>query len=788
MRRERSVIAWVIGCLLLLPSLSAAKPPKLNVTSDPPRSSDGTTLSGTLIKKSAATTSWYLYPGACVQRALGTWAPKSSAVADSLQPHGSFPNSSGYTDGQPVPGSNTIGYTREDLSTSEKLWRVADASTPSSQRPAIIDGSRSLWCGKYDPAWTLRVGYPNQTYQILYLDTGAHGGNTTLRFEGNVSTELSFDYLYVIGGGTDPGDVSNKDPLQNRRDYLDEIISTGNGGPNGDGEVLVAFTGSIQSAQSVSAGTGTISGAGAGQPITVSFSISGISDRAVYLVLISDSELSAQDGLWPEGNGIVLDLISVDDNGTIYNDQVAGVALDPYNGTVLAGTYGSFGCVSARTPAGLGELWQLAPGTENPTSDPCAVQKTLATDLFFEGGDPVTNLSLNKQSSIFVTCTVPIVGAASSVIAQWNRHMDMPRYSGLYQVTQYRYYKEGAWSDWRGMSLAGGLKGEALQAWGVERAELAEAAQADSVQLRFGTQCIPSAAANQTDCSSAVMNALLFDDLRLEVVSGVPAPVFGIAPASLAQTTFIDGTQARLELRSRAVLAWDAGIGAGHGRVPQHRHSRQLQLSVWRLDHRRVRECPAAERDGDQLEARILEERSGGRDRLSGLRVRGDERRLQPRTRCPADDLPAVRPRDEDLEPVRLHRARGDAVDRRCGRPRTRPPVASAYQVNWPPYDKSIASASLPGEFTVNGITAYNGLRFLPRGARTPVLLQGGGHQRWRELPVLAGHSRERGRGSADAAGQLHQGSRYHRVPCPPGGYPAGPWARSSRAARIRRS
>src|SRR6185503_3454978 len=42
------------------------------------------TLSGTLIKQAQATTTWYLYPGACTERALGTWVPRTSPQADSL--------------------------------------------------------------------------------------------------------------------------------------------------------------------------------------------------------------------------------------------------------------------------------------------------------------------------------------------------------------------------------------------------------------------------------------------------------------------------------------------------------------------------------------------------------------------------------------------------------------------------------------------------------------------------------------------------------------------------------
>ena len=47
------------------------------------RAQHGATLSGTLIKQTAATTSWYLYPGACRERALGTWAPKSTPASRS---------------------------------------------------------------------------------------------------------------------------------------------------------------------------------------------------------------------------------------------------------------------------------------------------------------------------------------------------------------------------------------------------------------------------------------------------------------------------------------------------------------------------------------------------------------------------------------------------------------------------------------------------------------------------------------------------------------------------------
>jgi hypothetical protein len=713
-RLERSITAFAFVFLLLLPSHSSARPPKLNVSTEPPSTSDGTTLSGSLIRKSTATTSWYLYPGACVQRALGTWSPKATPVADSLQPHGSFPNSSGYTDGQPVPGSNTIGYTRRDLSTSEKVWQVAEASTPSTQRPAIIDGTRSLWCGKYDPVWPLQVGYPSQSYQILYLDTGTHGAGYDLTFEGTISTELNYDYLHVIGGGTGGGPLEDRDPLENRRDYFDDILDDGTGGPLGNGHILVTFTGSITAAQSVGSGAGTIEG-GTGAPNTVSFSIAGIPDRAIYFVLVTDAEISAQDGLWPHGRGPVLDLVSVSDNGSIYNDQSPGAAIDPHDGTVLAGTYGSFGCVSARVPAGIGEAWQLAPGTENPTSDACAVQKSLASDLFFEAGDSITNESVDKQHASILTCTLPIAPGSASVVAQWKRHMDLPKYSGQYQSAEYRYFQDGAWSGWRSMSLAGGLLGEADQGWGVQRAELAEAAQADSVQLRFGIQCVPSGAADLASCSSALTNALLFDDLRLEVTSGVPLPVFGIAPASLAQTTFLDGTQGGANCG--AAPCWPGLRGSALGTASSHNLAIHDNFNSPYGDSITIACASALRRSGMGINWRRGFSKGVNAGEIGSP---GFEYAVTNGAYNPAHDVPRMifrlfDPATKTWSPFDSTELVADAVVVASAETTV---VNSGYQGNWPPYDKSIADAPLPGGFTVNGIATYNGLRFLPRGTR----------------------------------------------------------------------
>ncbi|MGH7681040.1 MAG: hypothetical protein ACRENN_03530, partial [Candidatus Eiseniibacteriota bacterium] len=471
-----NLAAFALSFSLLIPLPAGARPPKGNggyPDGLPKRYTAQAWWAGSVPRKTAVTTSWFLYPGACVERALGTWSAKSTPVADSLQPTAGFANSFGYTDNQPdiAGNNNTIAYTRIDGSLRETLWHVVDASTPASQRPAIINGSRSLWCGKYDPGSAYKVGYPNRTYQILYLDTGTHSGAYTLSFTGNIGGEQYYDFLYLIGGGG-----GNTDPLQNRRDFIDNVIEAGTGGPNGDSDILARFTGNIQTSQTFTGADQTIVGSRTGTSSTVSFTISIASDhRGLYLVFKSDARFSSFDGLWPGSQGAVIDLVSVSDNGTLYDDQTASGGTDPHSGLIIKGTYGSAGFISARVPAGVGELWQLAPGSENVTSDLCAPQKAFASDLFFEGGDPNTNLALNRQTNSIVSCTFPLPAGTASVVAQWTEYLDLPRFAGYVRYGEYRYYKGGVWSDWKNDAASGAVRQDGSRIWGTASFELAEA-------------------------------------------------------------------------------------------------------------------------------------------------------------------------------------------------------------------------------------------------------------------------------------------------------------------------
>jgi len=276
--------------LLALPLPGAAREQETTGGTLKNGSTSGSTLlapkaifSGTLLQQSATTTTWFLYPGACADRALNTWSPRTSPVADSLN---------SYTAG------TTGAYTAQDQSQKEILWHAVATSVPASQRPAILAGTTSLWCGRYDANAVHAVGYPNTTYQLLYLDTGAHAGPYTLTLKLQVSAEAGYDFLYLIGGGND--DV---DPIGNSGPKLSNLLGTG---ADGNSLLICSWTGSVSpstpGATSIPIGA-SIRGADDGPPATVATSISlRAGDRALYFLFTSEERMSSEDGIWPFGD------------------------------------------------------------------------------------------------------------------------------------------------------------------------------------------------------------------------------------------------------------------------------------------------------------------------------------------------------------------------------------------------------------------------------------------------------------------------------------------------------
>jgi hypothetical protein len=697
------------------------------------------TLSGTLIKQTAVTTAWFMYPGACVQRALGTWSSKPNPVADSLQPTTGFPESNGslgvghgnYTDNQPdiAGGNNTIAYTRFDGSLSEILWHVVDASTPASQRPTILDGSRSLWCGKYDPSWAVKVGYPNLTFQILYMDTGVHSGTGTynLTFLGNLNSEQNYDFTTILGGGSS-GTPDHSDPLQNRRDLIAPLLPSfgvPTGGPHGDTDQIVSFTGSQKLPQTVGMNPGAdlqiVVGDATGFPNNVAYNVAIDKDhRAVYFVFVADCLFSSQDGLLTDGTGQTIDDVATSDNGPVYTDEVAIGGVDPYSGNIVKGTYGSAGFISCRVAAGVGELWQLAPGTENVTADACSPQKAFSTDLFFEGGDPNTNLAINKQFNGVVACTFAVPAGTASIFATWDEYIDLPRFAGYAQQCEYRTFKGGAWGLWNPTAAGGGVVTGANQAWLQDGDELAQAVQADSFQVRYNITCIPPFAADQTNCSSSQTNALLYDNFKIQVTSGIPAPIFGIFPGSVAQSMFVDGTIHGTNCTTTP--CWPGNRGSDLGTPASHNISVNDNWNSATGDSITVAVVTGLRKNGMGVNWKDGIDKSIGAGEVYGARSNGafnpafDFPRMIFRLFDPATKTWSAFDSSEMYATVNI--SGPDTTIVGGGAP-------SEYVINWPPPDKVAAGASLPGGFTLNGVGSYAALSFLPRGTRMQYYFKG---------------------------------------------------------------
>src|SRR5258706_88701 len=107
-----------------------------------------------------------------------------------------------------APGASSIfsamgPYGVADRSLNPIQWHVSDDATctPGTTCPAALGGSRMLWCGVFDANHVVKYGYENSTYQILYLDTGAHAVNYTLTMSYQFSSEFNYDYVWFIRRG-----------------------------------------------------------------------------------------------------------------------------------------------------------------------------------------------------------------------------------------------------------------------------------------------------------------------------------------------------------------------------------------------------------------------------------------------------------------------------------------------------------------------------------------------------------------------------------------------------------
>jgi len=660
------------------------------------------TLSGTLIKNAQTTTTWFLYPGACVDRANGTWVARATPQADSLNTY--------------TPGS-TGPYGVLDQSLSTSMWHISDNATCTvgTNCPPALNGTRMIWCGKFDANWVVKYGYPNLTYQILYVNTGTHTGNYNLTFNYQISVEFNYDYVWIVGGSAAGGGV---DPVGNARAVLDGII-----GANG---YAVQWTGSITPSTSGATGGNTAGTAfniqsNPGAPATVtgaSFAMLA-ADQAVYFVMSSDCLYSSEDGNWPEGHGQLFDNLGTSDHGagSIYTDTVASGGLDAFSGSVLVGTP-SAPIVSARVAPGVGTLWQLVAGTSMPTPDICTPKNT-SGDLIFEGANASNFHTIPNQFNSVVTCSFPVPTGTASVLAIWDEYLDLPDLQGYTQYSEYRIFKDGSWGGWANTRGGDIVQTGALQAWTRDGNFLGAATQADSVQIRYNIQCIPFFAADQSNCGD-VTYGVLYDNFRLELTSGVPAPIFGVFVGTVAQSMFVDGTMSGLNCSSGTVSAGQCWPGVRGSDAPaptvglapgvhdnfNSPYGDSITLSV----------TTGLRKNGKGVNWHLAFDKAVN----FGTTIAHTNPNFVPGFDTPRIIYRMFDPASKNWSPFDSSELDANNFSANAGDTIL---VGSFYRMNWPPRDK--ASSSLPSGFTINGKALYSQLKFLPRGTRVQYYWKG---------------------------------------------------------------
>ncbi|HET9950979.1 MAG TPA: FlgD immunoglobulin-like domain containing protein [Candidatus Eisenbacteria bacterium] len=672
------------------------------------------TLSGTLIKQASATTSWFLYPGACTDRANNTWVPRTAVQADSLNSY--------------LVGSQG-GYGRADQSLSEKLFHIVSSGLPVGQKPNGINGTNAIWAGKYDANWVNPVGYPNLTNQILYIDLesnrapiAANTGTYTITMKLNSSTEQNYDFLYFIGGGdADANNFGDEDPLGNDRGGFDQVRSTG----SFDAATLQAtLTGSIIATTSgllpfINGSAGpTIVGEGGSQPATVNLNFHMTTDnRAFYILFTADCLFSSEDGLWPFGTGVTIDDLTVFDGSVtrnLYVDQTAAGGSDTVGGDILVAdpitaTETDGVRISARVFPGKGELWAIQQGSSYTTSDICQTQKNATTDRFFLGVDPVTKNALPGQFNSVVTCTFAVPAGTADITALWGEYLNLPRTTGYVQYSEYRYFKDGSWSNWENTAAGGGVRTSVIDQWVVDGDPLASAVQADSFQVRYNIQCITAFAADRTNCDNNTQYAVLYDDLFLQVTTGVPAPVFGIFPGSVAQSTFVDGNMTGLNCT--VTPCWPGIRGSDlqtNPNVDIARSAVKDNLNSPLGDSLTMSFVTGLRKNGMGINWHYGYDKSVN----GGLTVAITNGAYNPAFDTPRVIYRLFDPASKTWSPWDSTSLNGNNVSV-AGDTVV---IDSEYRLNWPPADK--VGLNLPGGFTINGQGAYNNLAFLPRGTR----------------------------------------------------------------------
>jgi hypothetical protein len=400
---------------------------------------------------------------------------------------------------------------------------------------------------------------------------------------------------------------------------------------------------------------------------------------------------------------------------------------DTFQGIVLQGTVTddlnkiAEPDISARVAPGVGENWHLVDGLGLPTPDVCTPKRG-STDLIFVAGTSLGHQTIKNEFESIVNCSFFVPTGTASVLSLWDQYLDLPRFQGFVQYSEYRIHKDGSWGGWSNTHAGGGVHTGAAQSWALHGDDLAQATQADSFQVRYNMQCIPFFSADHNNCG-AITYGILYDNFRIEIVTGTPSPIFGVFVGSIAQSMFVDGAVPGSTNCSSTQIAdrecWPGPRGSDIGTAAAVHDNFNSPLG----DSITLALTTGLRKNGKGINWHHGFDKSVN----AGMTIAHTNPNYVPGVH-PLNGAVCDKPRiifrifdptSKSWSPFDSSELDANAVSVSSGDTIL---IDSEYRVNWPPRDK--AGQTLPGSFTVTpigSITAlgnYDQLAFMPQGSR----------------------------------------------------------------------
>jgi len=322
--------------------------------------------------------------------------------------------------------------------------------------------------------------------------------------------------------------------------------------------------------------------------------------------------------------------------------------------------------------------------------------------------DSTSHMTGTNTNGSLLSDVLPVPAGTGDIIASWDQYVDMPRGSGYVQLTEFRFFKNSSWSGWRNSSPSGTLRFGIDQTWTRVSDNLAEAAQTESIQIRYSIACVHSLSSASIDCNP-VTYGVLYDNLALYEIAGVPpTPVFGIRPSLLPQSTFVNGTIAGTNCNPATVTAgacWPGIRGSDVGTAAAIHDNVNSPTG----DSIVIAIVSPLRTNGMGVNWHFGYDKSVG----GGLSIARTNASFHAAFDVPRIIYRLFDPASKTWSPFDSSALDADAVTVGVSDTTLN---GNGFRMVWPPRDH--AGSSLPGGFSVNGHTLYSQIAFLPRGTR----------------------------------------------------------------------